>query len=119
MDKKLNNPIENIFENIVPNSSVSSELFTEGDISLKTELNNDEQVILSCLCVENNLINGDLTTQKRKVDIYGDFIKTYMRLKVSLDRKSRKEFVDSLNKNNTDKDFERLSNLKNLTEVRK
>lgn len=112
--KKLINPIENLFETTEQNNTISAELFIQSDITLRTELNNEEQVLMTCLIIDNALIKEELG-----FDLYGGFIKEYMRTKVSLDRKSRKEFVDSINKNNTDKDLERLSNLKNLTEVKK
>lgn len=114
---QLNDPIEKIFEEVKGNTDDNTlELFKDdktGDIALKTDLIHIEHVLTSCLATENLLIKGILD-----FDLYGEFLDQFRRHKVSLDRLSRKEFVEVNQKNTMDRDLERVSSLKNLTDSR-
>jgi hypothetical protein len=107
------NPIEYKFDNLT-NDDVSLNLFTPKDLVLKTELNQKELVVLNCLVIENSLIKDDL----KGFDLFGGFIDSFMKHKVSLDRKSRREFVDINKKDRFDDKVSTMSNIKNLVDVR-
>lgn len=113
----LNDPLQEIFEQVKgSNIDNSLELFKDdktGDIALKTDLVHKEHVLVTCIDVENDLIKQDLG-----FDLYADFLTSFKRHKVSLERKSRGEFVSVNMKNTMDRDLARVSNLKNLTESR-
>lgn len=107
-------PIDEIFEKFKASKSDNSlELFAEGDVTLKTDLINKEMVLVNALHVENKLIKESLG-----FDVFGEFLSSFKRHKVSLDRKSRSEFVDVNLRNSLDRDISRASNLKNLVESR-
>lgn len=112
--EKLDDPLERIFENVKEKEDNSLKLFEEGDIHLKSQLSAQEHVLLTALEVENRIINRTFP----EFDLFTDFIKSFLRNKVSLDRQSRTEFVNVNMKNILDKDLNRMSNLKNLTEAR-
>lgn len=111
--------IEDIFEKVSgANKNDSLELFKDdktGDIALKTDLNPSEHTLVVCMITENKLIKEDL----EDFDLYGDFLNEFRRHKVSLDRKSRDEFVQVNMKNTMDRDLNRVANLNNLTDTRK
>ena len=119
MKTPLIDPIEQIFESISNSSSSPSlELFNDsrkGDISLKTDLTHKEHVLVSALSVENSLINESL----KDFDLYGKFLEEFKRHKLSLDRKSRNEFVESNKKPSSSDLLNEASSVKNLTESRK
>jgi hypothetical protein len=93
-------------------------LFDEGDIDLKTDLSSKEVVLVTALDIESKLINKSFSKFGFDFDLYGAFLQSYKRHKVSLDRKSRSEFVASIMKNTIDRDLNRVSNLKNVTDSR-
>lgn len=116
MTKEYIDPIDSIFENIETGSKNNGiELFRDDskDIDLKTDLTHTEHVIVSCIATDNEFIKRDLG-----FDLYGEFLNQFRRHKVSLDRKSRSEFVQVNMKNTIDRDLDRISNLKNLSDSR-
>lgn len=64
------------------------DLFEEGEIDLKTDISMSEIIFLNAL-----IYNNAFLISKNIPSPYADFIGSYLRLKVSLDRKSRQEFV--------------------------
>lgn len=115
----LNDPIEKIFEKVKSGDSEPAlELIKEefkGDIDLKTDLNSKEMVLITCLESENELIKEDLPD----FNLYSIYLNHFKRFKVSLDRKSRIELVQSIQHDTTDRTINKLSNLNSLTESRK
>lgn len=116
--KKMSNHIEEYFAKIEGSKEAfhSRELFKAdiNDVDLKTDLGIKEIVLINKL-----LYNDELLSKKGLISPFKSFIYKYLRLKISLDRKSRAEFV---NVNKTDKTEEAtglLSNLSNITNVRK
>lgn len=88
------NHILELFKNDGEGSNESNdsgkELFTNKDIKTKTEINEKEiHIITSLQATESFLRNNGLPT-----NFIGDFVSEYLTLKISLDRQSRKEFVD-------------------------
>ena len=95
----------------------SKELFKgdKSDIDLKTELQFRE-VTLICALISND----DFLVSKGIKPVYEEYINKYMRLKVSLDRKSRGEFVTmNTNQENANKTLENASNLNNILGAKK
>lgn len=119
MSEKID-PLLLINEQMSSNKSeLPQQLFSENpeidEIALKTDLIHKEHVFVSVLMTENKLISnlfGD------DFNLYGDFLNQFRRHKVSLDRKSRLEFVDVLRGGVSEKDLNTMSNLKNITDTR-
>jgi len=107
------NPIDEYFNKIeTSRDSVNAKNIFSADnenLELKTELKIREIVIL------NNLKMNDIFLTNRGLSpVFSEFIKSYERLKISLDRKSRGEFV-SINKQNTTEDaISQMSNFSNI-----
>lgn len=107
------NPIDEYFSKIeTSRDSVNAKSIFSVDtdnLELKTELKIREIVIL------NNLKMNDVFLVNRGLSpVFSEFIKSYERLKISLDRKSRGEFV-SINKQNTTEDaISQMSNFSNI-----
>ena len=114
--EKTNNHIEEYFlKNDNDSKAIASkELFKDDKIVLKTDLTDDEITII------NKLYYNDAFLAKNKLNTPFDLvIQNYMKLKVSKDRQSRKEFV-SINKNNDNDDtIEKFGNLSNIMQSRK
>lgn len=92
-NKPMSEPIEEYFLKSLGNKEVltSKELFnaTEDNVDIKTEVKFEEVFIL------NNMIHMDNLLKKRRLTpVFHKYLIQYMRLKISLDRKSRAEFVD-------------------------
>lgn len=119
MIEPLKDPIDSIFEDVKSsNDQVSLELFRDdghGEIALKTDLINKEHVLVTALMVENELIKEDLDD----FDLYGDYLNQFRRHKVSLDRKSRTEFVEANRKPAPSDLLNETASAKTLTESRK
>lgn len=117
MENKPLDPIDRISEKFSrSNLDNSIELFkaSEKDVDIKTDLTHEEQVLMACILTENDLISNKL----KGFSLYGSFSQHFMRTKISLDRKSRAEFTRVNDKGSMDRDAERMSALKNLSEVR-
>lgn len=115
----LSDPIENLIEKYSDSdSNPSLELFKDdssGDISLKTDLTNMEHVLVSAICTENDLINKDI----EDFNLYSCFLNHFRRHKLSLDRKSRFEFVESSRRPTPHDLLNDASSIKNLQDSRK
>lgn len=116
--KKLINPIESYFNN-KHNTAEFIELFegTEENIDLRTDLEHEE-IILTNIIKMNGEYLKDLD-EAFKDNIYTRFINSYMRLKVSLDRKSRGEFVDINKRERFENNLHKFNALKDLTDIKK
>lgn len=114
----LEDPIGSIFEDIKNTNDNSLELFAQGDVTLRTDLLNKEVVLVNCIHTDNELMKKSFKRFKIEFDLFDEFLTSFKRHKVSLDRKSRGEFVNVNMKNTLDRDLTRVSNLKNLTESR-
>lgn len=120
-EKALHDPLEAISEVLDSGKTeLSLELFTEerpqtDGIALKTDLTHKEHVLVSVLATENELIKKALG---QDFNLYKEFIEQFRRHKVSLDRKSREEFVRTVQGGISEKGLEIASNIKNITESR-
>jgi len=117
--KILNDPLNKIFEQIKgSDSDISLELFSNNndtdDIALKTDLNQREFVITTAI-----VTLGPIIFSKIGYNPYENFIREFKRHKVSLDRKSRAEFVAINQADTLDKNLDKVANLKTLTDTRK
>ena len=114
----LKNPIEEYFTKIeTSKESVNSKAIFEAEndnLDLKTELSIQEIVILNKLEMNNLYLKS-----KGIKPVFAEFIKNYERLKISLDRKSRGEFVNLNKSNNTDDILNGMSNLSNISGAKK
>lgn len=116
--KQMPNHIQEYFAKIEGSKEAfhSRELFkaSREDVDIKTDLSIQEIVLINKL-----LFNNELLKKSKLNPIYQDFLYNYMRLKISLDRKSRGEFV-SINKvDHTDEATNLLSNLSNINSSKK
>jgi len=87
---------------------------TENDVDLKTHLNNEEIAIIATL-----FCNDAFLKKKKLKPIFGTYVYKFMRLKFSLDRLSRGEFVNVNKAQNKEDILSTMSNIKNITDVRK
>ena len=107
------NHIEEYFSNKESNRDVlvSKELFKaeRKDVDIRTDLKDKEIVLV------NKLIFNNFLLRKYKVfPVFDEFINEYMRLKISLDRKSRGEFVTM---NRGDKTQDLLSGMSDFSNI--
>lgn len=116
---KMPNHIEEYFAQREAGKDVltSRELFKaeKGDVDIKTELSQKEILIF------NRLTYNDLILKSKKLKCpFEKLIYTYFRLKISLDRKSRGEFVAiNQHQDKTDDILSKMSNISNITGVKK
>lgn len=111
-----NNHIEEYFLKNDNNSSAiaSKELFKDENIELRTDITDEEIVIINKLMYNNSIL------EKHKLNpVFELFINNYMRLKVSKDRKSRGEFVKINSQDKTDDVMTGMSQISNILGVRK
>ena len=118
MGKKMSNHIEEYFTEVEKNSSniASKQLFSgdEEDIDFKTDLTDQDIRDINTLFVNDNYL-----IKKGLKPVFKNYYQKFMRLVISKERKSRQEFVN-LNKQETSEDvINQMSNLSNLTGVRK
>lgn len=86
---------------------------TEDDVDIKTELGFEELILVNKINMIDKYLEDKLGSA-----IYNEFLNGHMRLKISKDRMSRKEFVEINRKDNLDKNLERLSNFSNIAKVK-
>lgn len=115
---KMPNRIDEYFAKIEGTKQAfhSRQLFTANkeDVDIKTDLSWKEIVLINKLMFDNKLL-----TSMGLVPIFEDFVDEYLRLKISLDRKSRGEFVSVNRTDNMDTSTQLLSNLSNITGSKK
>lgn len=94
----------------------SRELFKadQENVDIKTDLSIQEIVLINKL-----LYNNLLLVQKGLKPVYNNFIYQYLRLKISLDRKSRGEFVSVNRGDKVEETTALLSNLSNISNTKK
>lgn len=116
--KKLSNPIEEYFAHQEGNQGflISRELFKaeQEDVDIKTDLKPEEISYINVL-----MFNNDLLKSRGLKPVYQNFLKNYMRLKISLDRKSRGEFVAMNKGDKTDDILKGMSDLSNIKSAKK
>lgn len=102
-DFGMSNHIEEYFLEVEKDSQAqaSKQIFsaTDEDVAIKTEINQQEIVLINKLEMNNQFLES-----KGLKPVFRPFINNYMKLKISLDRKSRGEFV-SINKADTTDDL--------------
>lgn len=119
MIKPISNHIEEYFAQNTENASVltSRAIFDAKpeDVDIKTDLQWREISLIAGLNEFNR------TMKKHQVkQIYSKFLEEYLRLKISLERKSRVEFVDMHRaKDNTQDTLNTLSNVGNIISAKK
>lgn len=86
---------------------------TEDNVDLRTELNEDEVVLVNKIHINNLFLKSKLG-----IDVYKEFLVNYLRLKVSFNRGSRTEFVDVNRRDRFEQNLNRFSNFANLTKVK-
>jgi hypothetical protein len=110
----LPNHIEEYLDSKSPTSE-HIELF-EGDIDnidLRTDLSHPEIIVV------NAIIFNSLFLQNKGIpDPYGRFINEYQRLKVSMDRKSRMEFVNVNKRERFDDNLDKFNSFTALKKVK-
>lgn len=101
---KENEVLEEYFTSLEENekNSASNQIFSgEEDVDLKTELDMKEIARVNAMIVNDNFLNS-----RGIPSVFDMYYNPYFRLKISLNRKSRGEFV-SINKASSPEDMER------------
>jgi len=115
----MSNHIEEYFADASQSKEVltSKELFKAlpEDVDIKTDLSLQEIVLIGKLKFNNLLLK-----ESGLNPVYTEFLQHYLRLKISLDRKSRGEFVDmNRSKTNTDDILDVTSKVSNIMGAKK
>lgn len=118
-NRTLPNHIHDYFVNVegTKEQFQARELFkaSREDVDIKTDLKWKEIILINKL-----MFNNQMLKEAGLTEVYKDFLYNYMRLKISLDRKSRAEFVSiSKGGDKTEEATQLLSNLSNITGSRK
>lgn len=79
-------------------SSNPKELFDVADVEAKTELTGEQVIIISKLRVLDKMVKS-----KFKCSIIGEYVDDFLKLQISKDRGSRKEFVNAFQSKNDEK----------------
>ena len=115
-EKTLLNPIEEFIKNNTEQEPTFQTLFEIDDkenVDLKTDLSTQEIVLINKIKMNDLFIKNNLGYSP-----YSEFLISYMRLKVSKDRKSREEFVDINRKERFEKDLKKFGDFSNLMKVK-
>ena len=117
--KRMSDHIEEYFAETSQSKEVltSKELFraSKEDVDIKTDLSIQEIVLINKLKFNNMLLK-----QAGLTPVYDEFLQDYLRLKISLDRKSRGEFVDmNRGQSKTDDVLDAMSKVSNITGAKK
>lgn len=116
--KKLSNHIEEYFTKTEGTAEArhSRELFQadKSNVDIKTDLTIQEIILINKL-----MWNDDLLRRYKLKPVFSFFVDEYLRLKISLDRKSRSEFVSINRADRTEEATKLLSNLSNIGNVKK
>lgn len=113
---KSNNHIEEYFLKSDNNSQAiaSKELFKNDNVETKTELSDEEILIINKL-----KFNDSILERAGLKPVFNLFTQNYMILKISKERKSRQEFVNINKADKTDEIMSGMGNLSNILNVRK
>lgn len=110
---KMSNHIEEYFAKVEGSKEAfnSRELFKaeRENVDIKTDLSLQEIHLLNKL-----MFNDDFLINKGLKPAFQKFYYSYMRLKISLDRKSRQEFVGINRADNSDDVLSKMSNMSNI-----
>lgn len=116
--EKLSNHIEEYFAKIEGSRDLitSREIFKaeKENIDIKTDVDIKEIILINKI-----LYNNKLLASKKLNPVWSDWINQYMRLKISLDRKSRGEYVDVNRSSDNSKLMQDMSNFKNISDAKK
>lgn len=90
---------------------VGSELFriNDGDSDIKSELSENEIRLINILKA-----NDQFLEKQNLLPVFRIYYNNFLRLKVSLERKSRREYVDINKSDNSDETISKLSNISSL-----
>lgn len=112
----LKNPIDEYIEHNVDKESTFKDLFesTDENVDMRTDLAHEEIILVNKIEIIDRFLK-----EKIGSPIYHTFLRRYMRLKFSLDRKSRAEFVDVNRKERFEQNLQRFGNFQNLSEIKK
>jgi hypothetical protein len=109
---KLPNHIEEYINKNVEKSPFV-DLLEGKDIDLRSDVSMPEIIILNAMSFLNKFL-----LSKNLISPYDSFITDYLRLKVSLDRKSRSEFVIVNKKDKFEDDLNKFNSFNNLKKVK-
>lgn len=114
INRKLPDNIDEYFVKVEGSKEAinSRELFQadERNVDIKTDLKWEEITLINKIIFHNELLKS-----KGLPGLYEHFLYHYMRLKISLDRKSRGEFVSINKTDKTDEALNLASNMSNIT----
>lgn len=114
MSQDKRQPIQEYFSE--SEKGVGNELFRidDGNSDIKSELSEQELRNVNVL-----MMNDDYLERLGIGKVYWNYYKRHLRLKVSLDRKGRSEFVQIHRKDNSDETIQKFGNMSNMLAVRK
>lgn len=113
--KALDNPINEYINENPDGESTFQDLFeaTNDNVDLRTDLTIQEIVVVNKIKVVDKFIKEKISSF-----VYNDFLHYYLRFKISLDRKSRGEFVDINRKERFEQNLQRFGNFSALSKVK-
>jgi hypothetical protein len=115
--KKIDNPIDKILKTIKKESVDKNKILFESgdkDNDLRSDLVYPEDI-----CVCSLLVNDKFLKSKGLKPIYSYYLDELLRKRFSLERGSRKEFVNVNKKDFFDDNLAKFGSISNLQEVRK
>lgn len=113
-EQKSKNPIQDYFTDQEKGSGTELFRITDENSDIKSEVSDLELRYINVL-----MANDDFLRRRQLPPVYYNYYKRFLRLKVSLDRKGRQEFVQIHRKDNADETIQKLGNLNNVLGVRK
>jgi hypothetical protein len=115
-NRKLLNHIEEYFQDSFNPESTFKDLFeaNKSNVDLRTDLSIQEIVVINKLLIDDEFIKKRL-----KFSLFSSFLDHYLRLKISKNRESRKEFVDINKRDRFKEHLKDFGNFQNLMEVKK
>lgn len=101
--ERLPNKIKEYFaEKESKEQSISKELFDNEDVKVKTELNDKGILVFSKMLFNHNFLVRKGIYSADELSPYLEYAENFMTLKISRERKSRQEFVDSVKEDKSD-----------------
>lgn len=115
-DSSLPNPIQEYIDKDVKESTFL-DLFeaTEENVDLRTDIDIQEIVLINKIKIYNDYLTNIFGKDFKP---YHPFINSYLRLKISNERRSRGEFVDINRKDRFEQNLQRFGNFQNLMKVK-
>jgi len=107
-------PIQEYFSDNEKGSGTELFRVTDDNSDIKSEVSEQELRYINVL-----MINDDFLKARGILPLYQNFYRRFLRLKVSLERKGRREFVEIHRHDNTDETISKMGNFANALGAKK